>query len=135
LNFNRLAAWTPYLLGVLRIVAALAFMEHGLMKLFGFPAPISGAPHPLPILLQVAGWLETIGAPLLVLGLFTRPVAFLLSGEMAVAYWTAHAPHSFFPVLNMGEPAVLYCFIFLLLVFAGPGAWSLDEVLGVDRDR
>ncbi|HEY3637867.1 MAG TPA: DoxX family protein [Rhizomicrobium sp.] len=123
-----LEAWSPRMLAVLRIVVALLFMEHGLMKIFGFPAPM-GAGGSLPPLIQVAGWLETIGPPLLVLGLFTRPVAFLLSGEMAVAYFMAHAPQSFWPVLNHGEAAVLYCFVFLFLVFAGPGAFSLDAII------
>jgi putative oxidoreductase len=135
MNFSALEPWTPRVLAVLRIVTALVFMEHGLMKLFGFPAAIPGMPHPLPVLLLVAGWLETIGSPLLVLGLFTRPVAFLLSGEMAIAYWTVHVRQGFFPLLNNGEPAVLYCFIFLFLFFAGPGAWSLDAMLGIERAR
>jgi putative oxidoreductase len=113
----------------LRIVTALLYLEHGLMKLLSFPAPLPGASHPLPLLIQVAAWMETIGAPLLIVGLFTRPVAFLLAGEMAIAYWTAHAPRSLYPALNMGEPAILYCFIFLYLFFAGPGPWSLDAQL------
>jgi putative oxidoreductase len=125
-----LEAWSPRMLAVLRIITALLFMEHGLMKLFGFPAPMPGSGGSLPPLFLVAACLETIGPPLLVLGLFTRPVAFLLSGEMAVAYFMAHAPHSFWPVLNGGEPPILYCFIFLFLVFTGPGAFSLDGVIG-----
>ena len=127
MNFSALESWTPRMLSILRIVTALVFWEHGLMKLFGFPAAMGA--HPLPLLLQVAGWMETIGAPLLILGLFTRPVAFLLSGEMAIAYWTAHAPNSLYPVLNKGEPAVLYCFVFLFLFVAGPGVWSVDAQL------
>lgn len=129
MNANALAPWTPRMLAVLRIVTALLFMEHGLMKLFGLPAPLPGGSGHLPLLLLIAGCLETFGPPLIILGLFTRPVAFLLSGEMACAYWMAHAPHSFWPVLNRGEPAILYCFIFLYLVFAGPGAFSLDARL------
>ncbi len=125
-----LEAWAPRMLAVLRIVTALLFMEHGLMKFFGFPAPLPGGGGSLPLLFQVAACLETFGPPLLVLGLFTRPVAFLLSGEMAVAYFMAHAPHSFWPIVNSGEPPVLYCFIFLYLVFAGPGALSLDGMIG-----
>ncbi|HEX3431487.1 MAG TPA: DoxX family protein [Rhizomicrobium sp.] len=129
MNSTTLASWAPRVLSVLRIVTALLFLEHGLMKLIGFPAPIPGVPHPLPLLLQLAMWLETIGPPLLLIGLFTRPVAFLLSGEMAVAYFMAHAPRGPYPALNMGEPAALYCFIFLFLFFAGPGPWSVDAQL------
>jgi putative oxidoreductase len=120
------ADWAPRLLSVLRIVVALLFMEHGMQKLFGFPAaPASGLPAPF-TLLWVAAVLEAAGGLLLLLGLFTRPVAFLLSGEMAVAYWMAHAPRAAFPILNGGEGAVLYCFVFLYLAAAGGGAWSLD---------
>ena len=119
--------WAPRALAVLRIVAALIFMEHGTQKLFGFPP--SDRPQPeLFSLSGLAGVLEFFGGIMLVLGLFTRPVAFILSGEMAVAYWMAHAPQSFFPVLNGGDAAILYCFVFLYLVAAGPGAWSLDEI-------
>jgi putative oxidoreductase len=119
--------WAPRALAVLRIVAALIFMEHGTQKLFGFPA--SDRPQPeLFSLSGLAGVLEFFGGILLVLGLFTRPVAFILSGEMAVAYWMAHAPQSFFPVLNGGDAAILYCFVFLYLAVAGGGAWSLDNL-------
>jgi putative oxidoreductase len=121
-----LDVWSPRVLSLLRIVAALLFMEHGLMKLFHFPAPQPGAPDPLPMMLVVAAWLEVVGGGLLALGLFTRPVAFLLSGEMAAAYFLAHAPQGFYPALNGGEAAVLYCFAFLYLAFAGGGEWSLD---------
>lgn len=130
---STLEAWAPRMLAVLRIVAALLFMEHGLMKFFGFPAPLPGGGGSLPLLFKIAATLETVGSPLLVLGLFTRPVAFLLSGEMAVAYFIAHAPHSFWPILNSGEPPILYCFVFLYLVFAGPGALSLDGLLTKSR--
>ena len=130
---STLEAWAPRMLAVLRIVAALLFMEHGLMKFFGFPAPLPGGGGSLPLLFKIAATLETVGSPLLVLGLFTRPVAFLLSGEMAVAYFMAHAPHSFWPILNSGEPPILYCFVFLYLVFAGPGALSLDGLLTKSR--
>jgi len=119
--------YTPYALAALRIVTALIFMEHGTQKLLGF----SPSPNPGPPLLSLLGFqgvLELFGGFLLVLGLFTRPVAFLLSGDMAVAYFMAHAPRSFFPVLNGGDAAILYCFVFLLLVFTGPGAWSIDEL-------
>lgn len=123
---ERLNVWAPRVLSLLRIVAALLFMEHGLMKLFHFPAPQPGAPDPLPPMLLAAAWLEIVGGGLIALGLFTRPVAFILSGQMAVAYFLAHAPQGFYPALNMGEAAVLYCFLFLYLVFAGPGEWSVD---------
>lgn len=126
---ERLNVWAPRVLSVLRIIAALLFMEHGLMKLFHFPAPQPGAPDPLPPMLLAAAWLEVVGGALLVLGLFTRPVAFVLAGQMAVAYFIAHASKGFYPALNGGEAAILFCFIFLYLVFAGPGAWSLDAMV------
>jgi putative oxidoreductase len=120
--------WAPRVLSILRIVTALIFMEHGTQKLFGFPP--SERPQPeLFSLIGLAGVLEFVGGILLVLGLFTRPVAFLLSGQMAVAYWMAHAPQSFFPVLNGGDAAILYCFVFLYLAAAGGGAWSLDNAM------
>jgi putative oxidoreductase len=121
-----LNVWSPRVLSLLRIMAALLFMEHGLMKLVHFPGPQPGAPDPLPMILVVAAWLEIVGGGLLVLGLFTRPVAFLLSGQMAVAYFMAHMPQGFYPAINGGEAAVLYCFAFLYLAFAGGGEWSLD---------
>jgi len=121
-----LMVWSPRVLSILRIVAALLFMEHGLMKLFHFPAPQPGAPDPLPALLMAAAWIEVVGGGLLALGLFTRAVAFVCSGEMAAGYFMAHAPNGFYPALNMGEAAVLYCFVFLYLAFAGGGEWSLD---------
>lgn len=124
-----LAAWSPRLLSVLRIMAALLFMEHGLMKIFGFPAPQPGVPDPLPMILVVAAWLEIVGGALLALGLFTRPVAFVVSGEMAAAYFMAHFPKSFFPALNGGDAAILFCFVFLYLAAAGPGPWSLDAAV------
>ncbi len=120
--------WAPRLLAILRIVAALIFMEHGTQKLLGFPPSERPSPE-LFSLLGLAGVLELVGGILLVLGLFTRPVAFVLSGQMAVAYWMAHAPQSFFPILNGGDAAILYCFVFLYLVAAGSGAWSLDNAL------
>ena len=120
----RLTALAPYALAILRIVTALLFIEHGTMKLFGFPA--SDMRPALFSLFGLAAVLETVGGALVLVGLWTRPVAFLLSGEMAVAYWMAHAPQSFFPVLNGGDAAILFCFVFLYLVFAGPGAWSFD---------
>jgi putative oxidoreductase len=126
---DRLNRWAPYALAALRIVAGLLFMEHGTQKLFGFPA---GEHDPVGFqmtLMTLAGVLETFGGLLILLGLFTRPAAFIVSGMMAVAYWMAHAPQSPFPVNNGGDGAILYCFIFLYLVFAGPGALSLDAAV------
>ena len=120
-----MSAWSARLLSVLRIVAALLFFLHGTAKLFGFP-PGAGGPVPLAGPIGVAAVLETVGGALLLLGLFTRPVAFVLSGQMAVAYFTAHAPDGLFPQTNGGEVAVLFCFVFLYLAAAGPGPWSVD---------
>jgi putative oxidoreductase len=119
----------PYLLSVLRIVAALLFFEHGSQKLFGFPPgpPYTGFPNFS--LLGIAGMLEVAGGLLLLVGLFTRFTAFVLCGEMAVAYFRAHLPRGFFPINNMGEITVMLCFVFLYLVAAGPGPWSLDHAL------
>ncbi|WP_324753210.1 DoxX family protein [Roseovarius sp. Pro17] len=116
--------WAPRMLSVLRIVTALIFLAHGSQKLLGFPAS-DGMPDPF-TMGWIAGVLELFGGALLVAGLFTRPVAFVLSGQMAVAYFIAHLPQSFFPALNGGDAAILYCFVFLYLVFAGPGPWSVD---------
>ena len=124
-----LTAWSPRVLSVLRIITALLFMEHGLMKLFHFPAPQPGVSDPLPTLLLAAAIIEVVGGGLIALGLFTRLAAFVLAGQMAVAYFIAHAPKGFYPALNGGEAAILFCFIFLYLVFAGPGAWSLDALV------
>ncbi|MDB5466018.1 MAG: DoxX family protein [Phenylobacterium sp.] len=124
-----LDAWSPRVLSILRIVAALLFMEHGLMKLFHFPAAPPGLPSPLPMILVAAGWIEIVGGALIALGLFTRAAAFVCSGEMAVAYFMVHAPQNVWPALNMGEAAVLYCFVFLYLIFAGAGLWSLDALV------
>lgn len=121
---SRLNAYAPYFLAILRIVAALLFIAHGTSKLFGWPS--AAMQPPLMSIFGLAAILEVIGGLLLLLGLFTRPVAFLLAGEMAVAYFMAHAPNDFFPVNNGGDAAVLFCFVFLYLVFSGPGAWSLD---------
>ena len=122
---NGLSKYAPYALGLLRIVTALLFIEHGTMKLFGWPS--SGeAGGSLSTLSLIAGILEVFGGVAVLLGFFTRPIAFLLSGQMAVAYWMAHAPQSFFPALNGGDAAILFCFIFLYFFFAGPGAWSMD---------
>jgi len=119
-----LDAWAPRMLSVLRIVAGLCFLEHGTMKLLHFPE--SMGPGPLPPLMLVAGILELVGGALLVIGLLTRPVAFVLAGEMAIAYFMAHFSKSPYPALNGGEAAVLYCFIFLYLACAGGGPWGVD---------
>jgi len=130
LSASRWRSGAPYLLSILRIAAAFLFVQVGTAKLFAFPAAIlpGGGTAPLASLLGVAGILETFGGLLLLLGLFTRPVAFVLSGEMAVAYFYAHFPHGFWPVLNQGAPAVFYCFLFLYFSAAGAGPWSLDAV-------
>jgi putative oxidoreductase len=125
--------WTPQLYSLMRIVVALLFMQHGTQKLFSIP-PTANSPA-LGSLLGIAGVLEVCGGLLLVLGLFTRPVAFLLSGEMAVAYFLRHAPQGFWPLLNRGELAVLYCFAFLYISAAGGGVWSLDGRRECDRRR
>ncbi len=117
---------SPEALSVLRIVAALVFWLHGLQKIFNFPPSAHPMPFVLDSLIGVAGVIETVAGFLLIIGLLTRPIAFITCGEMAVAYFKAHFPRSFFPISNMGETPVLLCFIFLLLVFAGPGPWSLD---------
>ena len=123
-------AWSSKMLSVLRIVAALLFMEHGLMKLVHFPVPQPGVPDPLPTMLMAAALIEVVGGALLTLGLFTRWVAFICAGQMAVAYFTAHFPASFWPGVNGGSEAILYCFIFLYLFCAGGGAWSVDAMRG-----
>jgi putative oxidoreductase len=121
-------AWlAPYARSVLRIAAGLTFLEHGTGKLLGFPAGLPFIDKMPTGLLYVTGTLELVGGVLIVLGLFTRPVAFILSGFMAVAYFMAHFPMSFFPAINMGEAAILYCFIFLYIAAAGPGPWSIDR--------
>jgi putative oxidoreductase len=119
-------SWGNRLLSVLRIVAAFLFMAHGTQKLFGWPADEPKQAAELMSLMGLAGVLEIFGGLLLLLGLFTRPVAFILAGEMAVAYFMAHAPQGFWPLLNRGEAAVLYCFLFLYLAAVGGGPWSLD---------
>lgn len=121
-----IAYWTPRLLSVLRIVAAFLFMAHGSQKWLEFPVPRS-SPTTLWSLSGVAGLLELFGGLLLLLGMFTRPVAFLLSGLMAFAYFIAHAPQGFWPIVNRGELAALYCFLFLYLAAAGGGPWSIDH--------
>ncbi|KQZ95442.1 DoxX family protein [Rhizobium sp. Root564] len=123
--FEKLSRYQPYALAALRIIAALLFIEHGTQKLFGFPpSTMEGS---LPPLLLAAALLELVGGILILVGLFTRPVAFILSGQMAFAYFMAHAPKSFFPAFNGGDAAILFCFVFLFLVTAGPGAFAVDK--------
>lgn len=122
------AEWTPRVLGVVRIVVALLFLQHGLSKFFGFPG---AAPATLLLFPHIIGGaIEVAGSLLLLVGLFTRVAALIMSGEMAVAYWMAHAPRSPYPISNGGESAIMFCFIFLYIGFAGVGAWSLDARRG-----
>jgi len=121
------AQWSPRLLSVLRMVTALLFIQHGSMKLLGFPPSEAFTGVKLFSLIGFAGVLELFGGLLILLGLFTRPVAFILSGEMAFAYFMAHASHGIYPALNHGELAVLYCFVFLYLSVAGGGVWGIDR--------
>jgi len=129
--FSRWISWAPYLLSVLRIVVAFLFMQYGSTKLFGFPAevmPGGGTAAPLS-LAGIAAILELFGGALVFVGLFTRSVSFILSGEMAVAYFYGHAPQGLWPVLNQGVSAILFCFLFLYISAAGPGPWSIDAAL------
>jgi len=136
----RWRSWSPLLLSILRIVVAFMFIQVGSAKWFAFPAAVmpGGGTAPVGSLVWVAAVLEVVGGALLLLGLFTRPVAFILSGEMAFAYFMGHAPSGFWPVLNQGQPAIFYCFFFLYLSAAGPGPWSLDAMIArrrVDRPQ
>jgi putative oxidoreductase len=130
---GKMQSWSPILLSLLRIVTALMFFQHGSAKLFHVPhVPTFDGVQAIS-LFGMAGILEVVGGFLLLIGLFTRPVAFILSGEMAFAYFIAHAPHAFLPVLNGGELAVEWCFVFLYLAAAGPGAWSVDALRSLRR--
>lgn len=133
----RWRSWAPYLLSLLRIIAAFVFIQFGSAKLLAIPAAImpGGGTAPLTSLPGFAGSLELVGGALLLLGVFTRPVAFLLSGEMAFAYFMGHAPQGFWPVLNQGSPAILFCFIWLYISSAGPGPWSIDALRGRNESR
>lgn len=128
MDFRHLERFQPQLRALLRIVTALLFMEHGLAKLVHFPVPQPGAPDPLPTILLAAACIEIVGGLLIAVGLFTRLAAFLCAGEMAIGYFLFHFPKGFWPIVNMGEAAILYCFIFLYLAAAGPGAWSVDSM-------
>jgi putative oxidoreductase len=126
MNFDAISTtWAPRMLSVLRIMTGLLFLAHGSQKLLNFPPRTNPAPELLS-LFGIGGLLELVGGALIVLGLFTRPVAFLLAGEMAVAYFMFHAPRNFFPTLNGGDASILFCFVFLYLFTAGGGIWSLD---------
>jgi putative oxidoreductase len=125
-GFGNTPSWAPRLLGLLRIVVAFLFIQHGTLKLFGFPATEGMGQVPLMSLFGAAGVIELVGGVLLLLGLFTRPVAFVLSGEMAAAYFIGHAPGGLLPIANHGELAVTWCFLFLYFFAAGAGAFSLD---------
>jgi putative oxidoreductase len=120
--------WSERMLSVLRIIAGLLFLEHGLAKLVGFPHVTMFDKLQLVSLIGLAGIIELVGGSLLALGLFTRIAAFIMSGEMAFAYFISHAPRGFFPILNGGELAIVYCFLFLYFAVAGAGAWSLDQL-------
>ncbi|MFL5333044.1 MAG: DoxX family protein [Geminicoccaceae bacterium] len=128
---SRWIAWAPQLRSVLRIVAAFLFIQFGTAKLLAFPGAVIPGGGTVPLMTQagIAGLLEMVGGTLLLVGLFTRPVAFLLSGEMAFAYFIGHAGKGFWPILNQGGPAISFCFLWLYLSAAGPGPWSLDAML------
>lgn len=125
--FNQVNGWSSRALAALRIVAGLLFLAHGVIKVFGFPAGAEPGQQELLSLFGIGGLIELITGLLLILGLFTRPAAFIASGQMAVAYWMFHFPSSPYPAVNGGDAAILYCFIFLYIFTAGPGAWSIDN--------
>ena len=125
MEFTWLSRWQPQILALLRIFTGLLFLEHATQKFFAFPAPFP-MPGPLPPLLIAAGVIELVAGALVTIGLFTRLAAFVAAGEMAIAYFMRHFPQSFWPVVNMGEAAILFCYIFLYLAGAGAGAWSVD---------
>jgi putative oxidoreductase len=132
-QLDTLDRYTPFALGALRIVTGLIFLLHGTQKILGFPAPPERGMPELLSLSGIGGVMELVGGVLIAFGFLTRPVAFLVAGEMAVAYWMFHAPRSLYPVLNGGDASILYCFVFLLILFAGPGAWSVDGSRGKRR--
>jgi len=128
MDFRHLEQYQPQLRALLRIMTALLFMEHGLAKLIHFPVAQPGVPDPLPTILVAAAWIEMIGGALIAVGLYTRLVAFICAGEIAIGYFMFHFPKSFWPIVNGGEAAILFCFIFLYLAAAGGGAWSVDSL-------
>ncbi len=126
--FDRLSGYTPYALAALRVSSGLIFLLHGTQKLFAFPGPPQGGNlPPMFSMLWTGAVIELVGGLMIVAGFYTRGAAFLCSGTMAVAYWMFHAPRNLYPTLNGGDAAILYCFVFLLLVFTGPGAWSANK--------
>jgi putative oxidoreductase len=126
MEFTWLQRWQPQLLAILRVVVGLLFVEHALIKLAGFPPGGKPGLQEVGSFLWIAGVIELVTGALVTLGLFTRLAAFIAAGEMAVAYWMVHAKMGFYPAVNMGEAAILFCFVFLYLAAAGPGAWSVD---------
>ncbi len=131
---SKLDKWSPHALAALRIMTALLMLQHATMKFFAFPGPMP-MPGPLPGIIVAAGVIELVTGTLIVLGLFTRPAAFLASGTMAAAYFLGHATQGFWPVLNQGEAAIMFCFAFFYLIFAGPCAWSVDALRGRESSR
>jgi putative oxidoreductase len=127
MHFTWLAPYAPHLLGLLRIMAGLMFLAHGLVKLFGFPPGAQPGQVPLVGLMGIGAVVELVAGALITIGFLTRPAAFIAAGQMAVAYWMFHAPSGFYPIANKGELAALYCFVFLYIAAAGPGAFSLDR--------
>jgi len=125
-EFTWFSRWQPQVLAILRIVTGLLFLEHALIKLLGFPPGGKPGLQDVGSYLWIAGVIELVTSALVTLGLFTRLAAFIAAGEMAIAYWTVHAKMGFYPAVNMGEAAILFCFVFLYLAAAGPGAWSVD---------
>jgi putative oxidoreductase len=129
MQFTWLSRWQAEMRAILRIVVGLLFLEHALIKLAGFPPGGKPGLQDVGSYLWIAGIVELVTSVLIILGLFTRVAAFFAAGEMAIAYWTVHAKMGFYPAVNMGEAAILYCFVFLYLVAAGAGAWSIDGAL------
>ncbi|WP_426017280.1 DoxX family protein [Brevundimonas sp. DWR2-3-1b1] len=125
--FNQVNGWSSRALAALRIVSGLLFLAHGVVKVFGFPAGAEPGQQELLSLFGIGGLIELVTGLLLILGLFTRPAALIASGQMAVAYWMFHFPSSPYPAVNGGDAAILFCFVFLYIFTAGPGAWSIDD--------
>lgn len=125
--FNQVNGWSPRALAALRIIAGLLFLAHGVVKVFGFPTGAEPGQQELLSLFGIGGLIELVTGLLLILGLFTRPAALIASGQMAVAYWMFHFPRDPYPAVNGGDAAILFCFVFLYIFTAGPGAWSIDD--------